>query len=113
MISLSFSLIVSFKVLTLKLCASLFSVRALIILFLSFNCSWALTKVLDKDCILSYSLLVLSTWSIKSIKESLPSFDKKINALNSLKRFCENKKGKEYFDVELLKKYYLQACSLF
>ena len=40
-------------------------------------------------------------------------FDKKINALNSLKRFCENKKGKEYFDVELLKKYYLQACSLF
>ena len=38
-ISLSFSLIVSFKVLTLKLSASLFSVRVFILLFLSFNCS--------------------------------------------------------------------------
>ena len=60
-ISLSFSLIVSFKVLTLKLSASLFSVRVLILLFLSFNCSWALTSVLDRVWILSYSLLVLST----------------------------------------------------
>lgn len=40
-------------------------------------------------------------------------FDKKINALNSLKQFCEDKKAKEYFDVELLKQYYLQARSLF
>ena len=40
-------------------------------------------------------------------------FDKKINALNSLKHFCEDKKTKEYFDVELLKQYYLQARSLF
>ena len=40
-------------------------------------------------------------------------FDKKINALNSLKQFCEDKKAKKYFDVELLKQYYLQAHSLF
>ncbi len=40
-------------------------------------------------------------------------FDKKINALNSLKQFCEDKKAKEYFNVELLKQYYLQARSLF
>jgi len=40
-------------------------------------------------------------------------FDKKINALNSLKQFCEDKKAKKYFDVELLKQYYLQARSLF
>lgn len=38
--------------------------------------------------------------------------DKKINALNSLKQFCEDKKSKEYFDAELLKQYYLQARSL-
>ena len=38
-ISLSFSLIVSFKALTLKLSASLFSVSVLILLFLSFSCS--------------------------------------------------------------------------
>ena len=75
-ISLSFSLIVSFKVFTLNLSASLFSVRVLILLFLSFNCSLALTSVLDSVCILSYSLLVLSTCSIKSIKEALSSFDK-------------------------------------
>lgn len=75
-ISLSFSLIALFKALTLKLSASLFSVRVLILLFLSFNCSLALTSVLDRVCILSYSLLVISTCSIKSIKESLSSFDK-------------------------------------
>lgn len=40
-------------------------------------------------------------------------FDKKINALNSLKQFCEDKKAKKYFDVELLKQYYFQARSLF
>ena len=40
-------------------------------------------------------------------------FDKKINALNSLKQFCEDKKAKEYFDVELLKQYHLQAVLLF
>ena len=62
-ISLSFSLMVSFKVLTLKLSASLFSVRVLILLFLSFNCSWALTSVLDRVCILSYSLLILSLYT--------------------------------------------------
>ena len=60
-ISLSFSLIVSFKVLTLKLSASLFSVRVLILLFLSFNCSCALTSVLDNVCILLYSLLISLT----------------------------------------------------
>lgn len=38
--------------------------------------------------------------------------DKKINALNNLKQFCEDKKSKEYFDVELLKQYYQQARSL-
>lgn len=38
--------------------------------------------------------------------------DKKINALNNLKQFCEYKKSKEYFDAELLKQYYLQARSL-
>lgn len=75
-ISLSFSLIVLFKDLTFIPSASLFSGRVLILLFLSFNCSWALTSVLDRVCILSYSLLVLSTWLIKSIKESLSSFDK-------------------------------------
>lgn len=39
-------------------------------------------------------------------------YDKKINALNNLKQLCENKKEKKYFDSELLKQYYLQACSL-
>lgn len=39
--------------------------------------------------------------------------DKKIEALNSLKQLCEDKKSKKYFDVDLLKQYYLQARSLF
>ena len=33
-------------------------------------------KILDKFCILSYSLLVLSTWLIKSINKSLSDLDK-------------------------------------
>ena len=47
-ISLSFSLILLFKVLTLKVSALLFSVRVLIVLSLSLNCSSTLIKVLDK-----------------------------------------------------------------
>lgn len=39
-------------------------------------------------------------------------FDQKVNALNNLKQLCEDKKSKKYFDVELLKQYYSQACSL-
>ena len=37
---------------------------------------------------------------------------KLIISLNNLKQLCENKKEKKYFDSELLKQYYLQACSL-
>lgn len=40
-------------------------------------------------------------------------FDNKICALNKLKQLCEDKKSKKYFDVELLRQYYLKACSLF
>lgn len=40
-------------------------------------------------------------------------FDNKIDALNHLKSLYEKKQNKEYFDVELLKHYYLQARSLF
>ena len=40
-------------------------------------------------------------------------FDRKINSLNILKKFYNDKKEKKYFDVKLLKKYYLQARSLF
>lgn len=40
-------------------------------------------------------------------------FDNKIDALNYLKSLYEKKQNKEYFDVELLKHYYLQARSLF
>lgn len=40
-------------------------------------------------------------------------FDNKIYALNNLKQLCEDKKSKKYFDVELLRQYYLKACSLF
>ena len=75
-ISLSFSLIVLFNVSTLRLSALLFSVRILICLSLFSNSSLALIKVLDRVCILSYSLLVLSTCLIKLIIESLSSFDK-------------------------------------
>ena len=75
-ISLSFSLMILFKDSTLKLSALLFSVRVLILLFFSFNCSLALTNVLDRVCILSYSLFVLSTLLIKRVIESLSSFDK-------------------------------------
>ena len=40
-------------------------------------------------------------------------FNKKRNALDTLEQLCEDKESKKYFDVELLKKYYLQASSLF
>ena len=75
-ILLSFSLMVLFKVVTLKLSALLFSLSILICLSLFSNSSFALIKVLDKVCILSYSSLILSTCLIKLIKESLSSFDK-------------------------------------
>lgn len=39
-------------------------------------------------------------------------FDKKINELNKLKNLCEKRKLKLYFDTELLKHYYSQACDL-
>ncbi len=39
--------------------------------------------------------------------------DKKFEALDNLKQLCEDKKAKKYFDVDLLKLYYLQARSLF
>lgn len=39
-------------------------------------------------------------------------FNKKMSALNELKSLCAVKENKQYFDVELLKQYYLQAYSL-
>lgn len=39
-------------------------------------------------------------------------FDKKINALNNLKRLCEEKKAKAYFDTDLLRNYYMRAFFL-
>ena len=74
-ISLFFSLLLFSNVLTLKESASLFSVRVFIFLFLSFIWTSTFVKVLDKVCILSYSLFVLSTLLIKSINDSLSSFD--------------------------------------
>ena len=74
-ISSSLSLIKLFNLLILKFRASLFSVRVLILSFLSFICSSTFVKVVDRVCILSYYLLILSTLLIKSINDSLSSFD--------------------------------------
>ena len=38
--------------------------------------------------------------------------EQKISALNRLKDLCEKKKLNQFFDVELLKKYYIQTCEL-
>ena len=38
--------------------------------------------------------------------------DNKIRELNKLKKLCEAKETKSFFDSELLKQYYLQACEL-
>lgn len=38
-------------------------------------------------------------------------YDEKIGALRKLKRLCEDKENNRYFDIDLLKQYYLQACS--
>ncbi len=40
------------------------------------------------------------------------SFEEKIEAIKTLEKYCNEKKEKRYFDVELLKQYYLKACSL-
>ena len=39
-------------------------------------------------------------------------FDKKIDSLNVLKSLCNQKKTSQYFDAELLKKYYLEAWNI-
>ena len=39
-------------------------------------------------------------------------YDEKIEALELLKRYCENKNAGKFFDVTLLKRFYDEACSL-
>ena len=46
------------------------------------------------------------------LKISNFDFDRKINELYNLKKLCEKKKNKQYFNLELLNKYYVRAISL-
>ena len=46
------------------------------------------------------------------LKISNFDFDRKINELYNLKKLCEKEKKKQYFNLELLNKYYVRTISL-